>query len=1069
VHAKTRPENLGSFVFDQPLPERSDLQKVMNAHYLADETQCVKALLDANTLDANQRRKIKTSAARLVHTVRAERGKTGGLDAFLHQYDLSSQEGIVLMCLAEALLRVPDADTADQLIRDKLQGGDWKEHLGTSSSMFVNASTWGLMLTGRVLGPAESAIEEPGSVMSRLVSRAGEPVVRAAMRQAMKIMGHQFVMGRTIDDALKRSRDKENAPYRYSFDMLGEAALTMADARVYHAAYARAIDAIGAKAADAESVFQAPGISVKLSALHPRYDVANRGRVMRELVPSLAELAARAKRYDIGFCVDAEEADRLELSLDIFEAVYSSEACADWNGFGLAVQAYQKRAPAVVEWLIDLARRGGRKIPVRLVKGAYWDTEIKHGQELGLPSYPVYTRKVTTDVSYLVCAQRLMASRDHVYPQFATHNAHTVASILEMAGDTRGFEFQRLHGMGEELYSQITLGGDDPRACRVYAPVGQHEDLLPYLVRRLLENGANTSFVNRIVDENAPVEDIVADPFDLLSSLAHKPHPDIPLPQNLFGSARRNSEGRNLADTDYLQSLAGDLADSAVQRFEAPVMVGKDSTMGEAKPIVDPANHQHVVGHTASASEQHVQKAFELAERAQPAWDRAGGPARAEILERAADALEADASTLLALCVREAGKLIGDANDELREAVDFLRYYAAQARDQFGAPVDLPGPTGEHNSLAMAGRGVFVCISPWNFPLAIFVGQVAAALAAGNAVVAKPAEQTPLVAARAVSLLRKAGVPVDVLHFLPGDGATVGATAVAHPATAGVAFTGSTQTARHISLALAQKDGPIATLIAETGGQNAMLVDSSALPEQVVNDVLRSSFNSAGQRCSALRVLMLQEEIAPRIIELLKGAVDELFIGDPALITTDVGPVIDQDALDVLNAHADKLRASGRLILEMELPKACEHGTFFAPIAAEIDSITDLEREVFGPVLHIVRYKSRDLDKMIEAINQTGYGLTLGVHSRIDSRARYIARQVRVGNVYVNRNMVGAVVGVQPFGGRGLSGTGPKAGGPLYLTRFATEKTVSVNTAAVGGNTSLLSLSSVSDGIDNED
>ncbi|MEM6639985.1 MAG: bifunctional proline dehydrogenase/L-glutamate gamma-semialdehyde dehydrogenase PutA [Pseudomonadota bacterium] len=1066
MHANIETLPATTLVLSEPLPARDALQIEMNALYLADETACVEALLDANTLDRRTRDRIRSNAAKLVHAVRAERGNRGGLDAFLHQYDLSSQEGIVLMCLAEALLRVPDADTADQLIRDKLASGDWKEHAGTSSSMFVNASTWGLMLTGRVLGPSEEVLEDdPGSLMSRLVARAGEPVVRAAMRQAMKIMGHQFVMGRTIAEALKRASDKDNADYRFSFDMLGEAALTAADARAYHKAYADAIDAIGRKVSG-DSVFRAPGISVKLSALHPRYDVANRTRVMRELVPSLAELAARARERGIGFCVDAEEADRLELSLDIFEAVYRSDACADWAGFGLAVQAYQKRAVKAVEWLIALARDVGRRIPVRLVKGAYWDTEIKHAQELGLSGYPVFTRKVSTDASYLVCAQMLMGARDHVYPQFATHNAHTVASILEMAGDTRGFEFQRLHGMGEELYAQIIGADGANRPCRVYAPVGQHEDLLPYLVRRLLENGANTSFVNRIVDENAPVDDIVADPFDALQKLERKPHPGIALPADLFGARRRNSKGRNLADTDVLKALSDAMGTSLRSVQDAPVMVGERESMHDSAPVTDPFDRSRVVGSAANATPADVAEAMTLAQAAQPRWDRLGGAARATLLEKAADMIEDDAEALFALCVREAGKLIPDANDELREAVDFLRYYAAQAREQFSEAVQLPGPTGEQNTLALGGRGVFVCISPWNFPLAIFIGQVAAALAAGNAVVAKPAEQTPLVAARAVRILRKAGVPSDVLHFLPGDGATVGADAVAHPATAGVAFTGSTETAKRIARSLAEKEGMIPTLIAETGGQNAMLVDSSALPEQVVQDVIRSSFNSAGQRCSALRVLMLQDDVAPRIIELLKGAAEELVIGDPGHIATDIGPVIDEDALATLQAHIESLRASDRILFELPLPGSVGAGSFVSPAAAEISSISELDREVFGPVLHIVRYRANELDKMIEAINTTGYGLTLGIHSRIDSRARYIARRVRCGNVYINRNMVGAVVGVQPFGGRGLSGTGPKAGGPHYLHRFATEKTVSINTAAVGGNTSLLSLGTATAGGD---
>ncbi|MEM7081886.1 MAG: bifunctional proline dehydrogenase/L-glutamate gamma-semialdehyde dehydrogenase PutA [Pseudomonadota bacterium] len=1039
------------------------LNEAINQLYLADETECVDAALALARLEAPAQARVQALATQLVHSVRANRKRAGGLDAFLQEYDLSSQEGIVLMCLAEALLRVPDGDTADKLIKDKLQSGHWKGHLGNNRSLFVNASTWGLMLTGQILGAEKDAVDDPESFMEKMVARAGEPVVRTAMRQAMRIMGRQFVMGRNIDDALKRSLKKDNRDYRYSFDMLGEAALTAKDARRYFDAYAKAIEQIGKnKASKGKSTFESPGISVKLSALHPRYDLHHRKRVLHEMVPMLEALAVKARDYDIGFCVDAEEAARLELSLEVIGRVFHSPACANWEGYGIALQAYQKRSLEICRWVVEQGRKAGRRMSVRLVKGAYWDTEIKLGQELGLESYPVFTRKASTDVSYLACARILLDAPEAIYPQFATHNAHTVASIVEMAGD-KPFEFQRLHGMGEELYAEVI--GEDKlnRPCRVYAPVGEHEDLLPYLVRRLLENGANTSFVNRIVDDNAPVEKIIEDPVKQIEQLEHKPHPQIRLPVDLFGDERVNSKGLNLFDAQRIRTLSSDIAThTSTAIHTTPLIVNlnkrKSLDVGDTITVRNPANLADTVGTWQTATQADVDTAMATAKFAQTRWNRLGGRARGEILIKAAELLQQNEARLFNVCIREAGKSIFDAHAELREAIDFLYYYGKRAAHEFGEPMVMPGPTGESNTLALEGRGTFVCISPWNFPIAIFTGQVSAALAAGNAVVAKPAEQSTLCAHAVTELLHKAGVPKEVLQLVPGMGGEVGARLVEHADVDGVAFTGSTETARVINRALAAKDGPIATLVAETGGLNAMLVDSSALPEQVVLDVVSSAFNSAGQRCSALRVLFLQDEIAPRVLELLAGYMDELVVGNPGLLSTDCGPVIDPAALAMLNAHRAHLLSTGKLVHECQLPKDLPDGHYFAPIAVEIDSIGQLEREVFGPILHVVRYSSESLEKMIADINATGYGLTLGIHSRIESTARFIQKRVKVGNVYINRNQIGAVVGVQPFGGCGLSGTGPKAGGPFYLHRYANEKTITNNTAAVGGNTSLLSL-----------
>ncbi|MEX0900227.1 MAG: bifunctional proline dehydrogenase/L-glutamate gamma-semialdehyde dehydrogenase PutA [Gammaproteobacteria bacterium] len=1030
----------------------------LNELWLADEAACVRALLETARLDDAARARIVSRAEGLVGEVRAAQADKGGVDALMQEYDLSSQEGVVLMCVAEALLRIPDSETADKLIADKLTGGDWVAHKGASRSLFVNASTWGLMLTGRLVQLDDDVKRDPAGFVRRMMARAGEPVIRTAVRQAMRILGHQFVMGRTIDEALALADKSKHRDYRHSYDMLGEAALTALDADRYFKAYSHAIDAIGRASRPGESVYAAQSISVKLSALHPRYEFSQRERVMQELVPRVLELSLQAKAHGIALTIDAEEADRLEISLDVFEAVYRSPDVEGWDGLGLAVQAYQKRAVALVDWLIALAREVGRRIPVRLVKGAYWDSEIKRAQERGLEGYPVFTRKASTDVSYLACARKLLAARDAVYPQFATHNAHTVSSIIEMSGAETGYEFQRLYGMGIDLYRQVIGERGYGVACRSYAPVGSHEDLLPYLVRRLLENGANSSFVNRISDERIPVADIAADPVSEVEALDRIPHPRIPLPKDLYGAMRRNSHGLNLWDSVTVNRVTADMEKALLRpRTAAPIVNGKRLERGDAREIRNPADLSVLVGRAYSVDEDGLDDALASAHAAQPRWDATPADNRAETLERAADLFEDHTAELMALCTREAGKSLPDGIAEVREAVDFLRYYAQQAREEFGAPRRMPGPTGESNELSLHGRGVFLCISPWNFPLAIFTGQVAAALAAGNAVLAKPAETTTLIASRAVELLLEAGIPADVLHLVPGSGSRIGKRVVPDLRVAGVVFTGSTEVAQTINRQLAARDGQIAVLIAETGGQNAMLVDSSALPEQVVLDIVASAFNSAGQRCSALRVLCLQDDIADRTIKLLSGYMDELKIGDPAQLSTDVGPVIDQPSLDGLNAHAEKIAALGKVVKRLPVPEHL-NGHFFSPMAVEISGIDVLEREVFGPVLHIVRWKANELDRMIDAINKTGYGLTLGVHSRIDATQRKVEKGVRVGNTYINRNMIGAVVGVQPFGGQGLSGTGPKAGGPHYLHRFATERTLTVNTAAVGGNASLLSL-----------
>ncbi|MCO4812127.1 MAG: bifunctional proline dehydrogenase/L-glutamate gamma-semialdehyde dehydrogenase PutA [Gammaproteobacteria bacterium] len=1048
-----------SFI-DQPAAQPSSIPYI-NDNYLADEQTIVRELAARADTGESARGKILDTAAQLVRAVRKNTSNDGGIEAFLQQYDLSSDEGVLLMCVAEALLRIPDADTADRLIADKITAAKWQDHVGTSDSLFVNASTWGLMLTGKILTMDDMATGNPTRLLGKLVSRAGEPVVRTAMRQAMKIMGHQFVMGRNIGEALKRAMRSTDLPYRYSFDMLGESALTAEDALRYLENYHEGIKSIAnGPQVDAPDVFSAPGISVKLSALHPRYEYSHEDRVMAELVPAVLELAKHAKEVGIGLTIDSEEAHRLEMWLGIFERIYRDPALDGWEGFGVALQTYQRRGNDALRFLIELAADVGRRIPVRLVKGAYWDSEVKWAQEQGLSSYPVFTRKSHSDISYLAAARAALDAGDKIYAQFATHNAHTLASILHFAGSRRDYEFQRLHGMGEELYAEVVDPAKHDRPCRVYAPVGNHEDLLPYLVRRLLENGSNTSFVNKIADESIDVMDIVADPLELAARHDYAAHDRIPTPGDIFQPERDNSHGVNLPDRSVSRQLLADLEAASMKPITAKPIIGGKEMNGKESPSVNPANTSEVIGMCHQANEEQVDRAIDLSVAAQPAWNRLGGEERSTILNRAADLFEKHSDELLRLCVMEGGRSIPDSISELREAVDFMRYYGAQARKHYGEPIVLPGPTGERNTYSMRGRGVFIAISPWNFPLAIFTGQVTAALAAGNAVLAKPAAPTPLVAYRAVQLLHEAGVSPDVLHFIPGSGRLVGERAVADPRVAGVVFTGSTEVAQTINQTLAHRDGPIGVLIAETGGQNAMFVDSSALPEQVVHDAIFSAFNSAGQRCSALRLLCVQEEIEPRTLDLLKGYMDELVIGDPRHLSTDVGPVIDDPSRVTLGAHVERMAQEQTLVHRCALPAETSIGTYFAPTLVEIDDISALKREEFGPVLHVLKFKSRHLDKMVAAVNATGFGLTMGIHSRIDSRIAGLAADCGAGNLYVNRNMIGAVVGVQPFGGRGLSGTGPKAGGPNYVQRFGTEFTLSNNISAVGGNASLLTLGS---------
>lgn len=1009
-----------------------------------DETEAVTALLAARPLSADQQIAIRAQAEHLVRTARKAANRQGVVESFLREFSLGTREGLALMCLAEALLRTPDAETRDRLIAEKIGGADWASHLGQSDSLFVNASTWGLMLTGKIVEVDDEARRDPPGFLRRLVERIGEPVVRRAVAQAIGIMGEQFVLGRTIEAALKRAAKEGQV---CSFDMLGEGARTAADAARYEQAYAEALEAVGqhGKGAGPEA---GHGVSVKLSALSPRYEATHEDRVWSELYPRLKRLALIAARHDLNFTIDAEEADRLVISLKLLERLAGEKELGDWRGLGLAVQAYQKRGVLAVARVAEIARASGRRLMIRLVKGAYWDSEIKRAQVGGRPDYPVYTTKAATDLSYLVCARALIGASPHVFAQFATHNAHTLAAVHAMA-QAAGvkIEFQRLHGMGEALYRAAdTLR--EGAVVRTYAPVGGHEDLLPYLVRRLLENGANTSFVHALLDESVPAEDVVVDPIVAVEKAGVGPHPKIPRPADIYGAERRNSAGFDLSIPEEAARL------HHAARALAPLSAG--AAAGEAQDVLSPSETGVVVGQVREASVAEIDAAFAAARDAQGAWNAQGGFRRAEVLRAMADALEANAERLIAICAREAGKTLADGVAEVREAVDFCRYYAHLAQTKFTGPETLKGPVGEANSLELHGRGVFVCISPWNFPLAIFTGQVAAALAAGNAVLAKPAEQTPLVAAQAVALFHEAGLPPALLALLPGRGDTVGAALTAHPQCDGVAFTGGTDTARRINQTLAARPGPIIPFIAETGGLNGMFVDTTALKEQVVDDVVLSAFGSAGQRCSALRILFLPNDTADLIVETIKGAMDALVIGDPADPAVDVGPVIDEEAREALSAHLQRLEREAKVLHRLVAPEA---GTFFGPVLAEIPSAKFLEREVFGPILHVVRYEPSQLPKVARELAGQGYGLTLGVHSRIDAFAQEVRELVPAGNVYVNRSIIGAVVGVQPFGGEGLSGTGPKAGGPNSLSRYAIERALSVNITAQGGDPALLNLS----------
>jgi RHH-type proline utilization regulon transcriptional repressor/proline dehydrogenase/delta 1-pyrroline-5-carboxylate dehydrogenase len=985
------------------------------APYAPDDRSIAARLLATARLKPEQDARIDRTATRLIEAIRSNDDRLGGVEDMLREFALSTKEGLALMVLAEALLRVPDARTADQFIEDKLGQGDFVHHETKSSAFLVNASAWALGMSARVIQPGET----PQGTIGRLTKRLGVPAVRAATRQAMRLMGSHFVLGETIEAALERAKPHSARISRYSFDMLGEGARTATDAQRYFKSYASAIEAIG-RAAGAQPLPDRPGISVKLSALHPRFEAVSHARVMAELVPLVIDLARQAKAYDLNFTIDAEEADRLELSLDVIAAAFGDASLAGWGGFGLAVQAYQKRAEAVIDYVDALARGLNRRIMVRLVKGAYWDTEIKRAQERGLDDYPVFSRKAMTDLNYVGCAQKLLNLRPRIFPQFATHNALTVATVLELARDGGGFEFQRLHGMGDALYAR--LGEDHPElAWRTYAPVGSHRDLLAYLVRRLLENGANSSFVAVAADEAVPVETLLRRPSDIIASAENARHPNIRLPRDLYQPQRINSRGFEFGDRAALNGLV--------------------SAVAAVPPVID------IPDATANAASNAV-----IAARAGfKSWSRTPADIRASILQRAAGLLEQRAAHFIAALQREGGKTLDDALSEVREATDFCRYYAAEGRKLFGDGQVMPGPTGENNVLRLRGRGVFVAISPWNFPLAIFLGQVTAALMAGNAVVAKPAEQTPLIAAEAVRLLHEAGVPAAALHLVPGDG-TIGAALVAHRDIAGVVFTGSTEVARSINRTLAAKDGPIVPLIAETGGINAMIVDATALPEQVADDVVMSAFRSAGQRCSALRLLFVQDDVADRMIEVIAGAARELKVGDISDPAVHIGPVIDLKAKQRLDAHIARMKREARV----HFAGAAPDGNYVAPHIFELTDAEQLTEEVFGPVLHVVRYRAGQLDPVLRSIENSGYGLTLGIHSRIDDTIDAVIERLQVGNIYVNRNMIGAVVGVQPFGGHGLSGTGPKAGGPHYLARFATEQTVTVNTAAAGGNAALM-------------
>jgi RHH-type proline utilization regulon transcriptional repressor/proline dehydrogenase/delta 1-pyrroline-5-carboxylate dehydrogenase len=1041
------------FIFKNGLPKQSELRNNITQMYYADETNCVESLMARMTLSSENKHEIERIATDLIHAVRDEKNDQTSVEALMSEYDLSSEEGTVLMCLAESLLRIPDKQTEDLLIRDKLTSGDWEKHIGASESQFVNLTTRSLSLGGKILADHSEA-NVFKKVWYGLLGRCGEPVIRQAIRHSMKVMSEHFVLGRTINEALKNSKKLAEKGYLFSYDMLGEMAKTQAQADHYFEAYQQAIQVMSESSSRTEGILS-PSISIKLSALHPRYEFGKSETVVSYIISRLKTLALQAKQAGIFVTVDAEEAFRLEMSLDIFAAVFTDPDFADWNGLGLAVQAYQKRAYAVLEYLIDLARLHKKRICVRLVKGAYWDTEIKMAQVGGFDNYPVFTRKASTDLSYLACAKLLLSAQDVIYPQFATHNAYTVAAILWMTQDKQySFEFQNLQGMGKPLHNVLVSSDQYRAASRIYAPVGQHQDLLPYLVRRLLENGANSSFVHQIANRDIPVESLTQCPMDKLIAYAFIPNSKIPLPEHIYPDGRRNSRGFDVTCVNALSGLMQDMETYASHEWHAAPM-NRSCDMSIAKQIHNPNDALDVVGFVELASEKEVDLALNSAQQAQFAWDQLGVEKRAEILEKTADLMEKSFAELLVLLIREAGKFLPDAIAEVREAVDFCRYYAKTARHLL-SPLNLPGPTGESNVLRMHGLGTLICVSPWNFPLAIFTGQMAASLVTGNCVIAKPAGQTPLIAAKAVELFYEAGVPKAVLQLMPGSGSKIGNALIADERSSGVLFTGSTETAKSIQITLANRKGPIVPLIAETGGMNAMIVDSSALLEQVVGDVMLSAFGSAGQRCSALRIAFIQDEVADNFIAMLTGAMQTWTVANSAYLSTDVGPVIDAGAQKTLQAHIDDMHRKATFIAQMKIADDAKNGTFIAPIAFEIPALSVLEKEVFGPILHVIRFKRKELLSVIDQINQLGYGLTFGIQSRIDQTIDEIQKHIKTGNIYVNRSMTGAVVGVQPFGGCGLSGTGPKAGGPHYLLRLCRESTMTVNTTAMGGNAQLL-------------
>jgi RHH-type transcriptional regulator, proline utilization regulon repressor / proline dehydrogenase / delta 1-pyrroline-5-carboxylate dehydrogenase len=1027
----------------------------INKWYRASEVTVIEALLAELNLDDSFYDDVHKQTLQLITRIRSLPKQGSFVAKLMHQFKLSSPQGLTLMAMAESLLRIPDTETQDKLISEKLAEGDWGKAFQDADESLMGLSKFALLASQKILHEDQSS--GVSGFFRKALAKTGAPVIRQSVKQMIGQLADEFILGSSIDVALQNAKTLEDKGYRYSYDMLGEAAMTARDAERYLNSYKHAIHAL-ARVSQGQDTNQSPSISVKLSALHPRFEYAQKHRVLEELTPKVIELAQLCRESQIAMTIDAEEADVLELTLHVLQQVATSPSLKGWDGFGIVIQAYQKRAYRVVDWAIELAKASGQKINVRLVKGAYWDTEIKRAQERGLSNYPVFTHKFHTDLSYLACAKKLLENRNIVYPQFATHNAYTAVSIMTLAGNRDGYEFQRLHGMGEELYQCLLEKGTELQpACRIYAPVGAYDDLLPYLVRRILENGANTSFVHHLTDPKVTPEQLAKNPVRSVKMNEGRPHPKIPLPSHLYGLFRKNSHGLDLSDDFQLQTLYEEL--ELNRRWQAAPVIGGDIIHnGEPTRVLNPADHGDHVGDVSLAKAEDVKRAYDISEKAFEDWTRTPAEKRAECLDKLAELMEDNYPKLMALCIREGGKTIPDAIAEVREAVDFCRYYALKAREDFGRPMILHGPTGEHNQLSLHGRGVFACISPWNFPLAIFTGQVTAALAAGNCVIAKPAGPTPLIAAYAIQLMHEAGIPKDVLHFVPGASSEISEALLADPRIGGVALTGSVDTAHHIQNILARSEGPIVPIIAETGGQNAMIVDSSALPEQVVTDVITSAFQSAGQRCSALRILFLQEDIADKTLEMLVGAMKELRMGNPGRLITDIGPVVNADAKKALEEHIQFMTKNAKKLYQVQPSTECDNGSFVAPAAFELSDLSLLQGEKFGPILHVLRYKASELDRVIDQVNAMGFGLTLGIHSRIEKTYRHVFERMRVGNTYVNRSMIGAVVGVQPFGGEGLSGTGPKAGSPRYLHRFATERSLSINTTAQGGNATLMTL-----------